>query len=131
MSDDNGNSGGLSAARLKIVVDNEKPKTAPAPNPKKTKRRFAQMDISWLSHPILKRKIAPDWRLYLLLQYVTRRGARSVRLTNELAAEAGLDRHHKSRLLKQLEIQGLVKVTRRGQHNPEVAMTWPTPPVTP
>jgi hypothetical protein len=129
MSDD-GDCGEMSAARLRIVVDNETPKTASMPKPKKTKRRYAQADIDWLSHPVLKNKFTADWRLYLLLQYVTRRGTRSVRLTNELAAEAALDRHHKSRFLKQLEIQGLVKVTRRGKHNPEVVVIWPMPAVT-
>jgi hypothetical protein len=69
----------------------------------------------------------PDLRLYLVLQIRTRRGAYVVRLTNEMAAEAGLDRFQKSKCLRELEEGGLVEVAREGNRNPEV--TWLPPAV--
>jgi hypothetical protein len=80
-------------------------------------RRFAQIPLEWLSDPAWQRQIGPALRLYLVLQYATKRGARSVRLTNDLAAVAGLDRYHKSRCLRQLEARALVAVHRVGNRN--------------
>jgi hypothetical protein len=126
MSDDD-NSGGLSVVRLRIVTNNKKPiPEAHKPNLSRIeRRRFAQIPLTWLRDPTWQKKIAPDLRLYLLLQYATKRGSRSVRLTTEMLADVGIARQNKHRYLTQLEASGLVKVVRDGRRLPEVSL----PPV--
>lgn len=126
----------ITADRLRIVVNNDaaEPKDRPTKSTPKLKRRFAQISLEWLSDPAWRGQIAPALRLYLVVQFATRRGARTVRLTNDMAAEAGIDRHRKSRLLAQLEARGWVKVSRDGNRNPEVCLMlakqapMPSPP---
>jgi hypothetical protein len=89
-------------------------------------RLFAQVELAWLIDPRFQRLSNSTLRLYLLLQIRTIRGSRAVRLTNQIASEAGVDRHHKSRRLRQLEKIGFVRVVRSGNQNPEV--TWLPPP---
>ena len=94
------------------------------PSPVRTVgRRFAQIPLEWLGDPVWQRQIAPALRLYLVLQFATKRGARPVRLTNSMAAGAGIERRHKTRYLRQLEAQDLVEVVRDGNRNPEVSLT--------
>jgi hypothetical protein len=59
-------------------------------------------------------------RLLLYLAIKSRRGQRPVRLTNEMAAEIGLDRRRKCEALRYLESQGRVTVVQVGQHVPWV-----------
>jgi hypothetical protein len=123
MSDDNGR---ITAAKLRIVTKDGEPvaakRTAPAKQPK---RRFAQVNINRLRDPLWQRKFAASTRLYFLLQYLTRRGARSWTLTNDDAAIVGLERRHKHESLRELEADGLVQVARKGQRNPEVTLLRP------
>jgi hypothetical protein len=119
--------------QLLLVVDND---GIPAVDEQKArskrrKRRYGQVSIDWLADPAWREAMAPWLRLYLLLQYLTKRGEQSVRLTNEMAAEAGLDRHQKSRCLHELVTRGLVTGWRYGQHNPVVSLVLPTNAVTP
>jgi hypothetical protein len=64
-------------------------------------------------------------RLYHYLKIKSRRGTRTVRLTNEMAAEIGISRSHKSERLKELEALGLIEVTRNGLKTPEVRTLAP------
>ena len=59
-------------------------------------------------------------RLLLYLAIKSRRGQRPVRLTNEMAAEIGLDRRRKCEALRYLESQDRVTVVQVGQHVPWV-----------
>jgi hypothetical protein len=63
--------------------------TVPAPKPRKAKRQFAQIDLAWLGTPAGRKGIASYLRLYLLLQFLTKRGTRSWKLTNERRPESG------------------------------------------
>jgi hypothetical protein len=118
----------ITADRLRIVVDNEKTKPGARPGksarkPKpKPKRRFAQIPLDWLGDPTWRKEIPPALRLYLVLQYATRRGTHTVRLTNDLLAEAGIARPHKGRYLGVLEARRLVAVARDGNRNPQISL---------
>jgi hypothetical protein len=109
----------LTAGRLRIVADNGE---VVLPRPRKAKRRFAQVDLDWLGTPAGRRGIAPPIRLYLLLQFLTRQGTRSWKLTNDEAARVGLDRHQKCRYLKRLEVDGMIRITRNGRHTSEITL---------
>jgi hypothetical protein len=117
----------ITAERLRIAVDNDKgePKARPTkptfgPRPK---QRFAQIPLHWLSEPYFRKRISPEVRLYLVLQYATKRGARVVRLTNYMAAEACITRQHKTQYLRKLERQGLIRIMHDGNRNPEISLT--------
>ena len=69
-------------------------------------------------------------RLYLYLQIKSRRGARVVRFTNEMAAEIGIGRGHKAERLKELEALRLIKITHDGLKTPEVRVLTAPYPVT-
>ena len=121
----------ITAAKLRIVTNNGEavPRRSAPARPQKARRRFAQVDLDWFRDPAGRREISPRMRLYLLVQYLTKRGAREYALTNDDAAEVGLDRKTKHRYLRQLERVGLVKVSRRGQRNPIVSLIrgWQEP----
>lgn len=119
----------ITADRLRIVVDNDKPtseeqpaKSSRKPKSKPKRRRFAQIPLEWLNDPYFRRRISPEIRLYLAVQYATKRGARAVRLTNGMAATVGLSRQHKAHYLRKLEAQGLIQITHRGNRNPEILL---------
>lgn len=61
-------------------------------------------------------------RLLLYLAIKSRRGQKPVRLTNEMAAEIGLDRPLKCKALRYLESQGCVTVVQVGQQAPWVTL---------
>jgi hypothetical protein len=67
-------------------------------------------------------------RLYLFLQYRSRRGNQVLRLTNDMLAEVGIDRTNKPKYLKQLEGLGLITVARDGNRNPEITVLMPARP---
>jgi hypothetical protein len=102
---------------LYVVADNGRP-----PEPKAGKRRFAQISLNWLSDPTWRKEISPALRLYMVLQYATKRGARAARLTIDLLAGAGIARQHKGRYLAVLEARGLIAVARDGNRNPEISL---------
>jgi hypothetical protein len=66
-------------------------------------------------------------RLLLYLTVKSRRGQRPVRLTNEMAAEIGLDRPLKCKTLRYLESQGRVTVVQVGQQAPWVTLLQTSP----
>jgi hypothetical protein len=61
-------------------------------------------------------------RLLHYLRIVSYRGTKPVRLTNEMAAGIGLDRHQKRICLHRLEADGHIQVERPGQQVPVVTM---------
>jgi hypothetical protein len=67
----------------------------------------------------------PRTRLLMLLEIKSRRGQRQVRLTNEMAAEIGLDRPQKSRCLSYLASHGYIRVEQVGQATPVVTVLPP------
>jgi hypothetical protein len=118
----------ITAAKLRIVTNNgktvpsERPKSAKQP---KRKRQFAQVNLDRLRDPIWQRRFSAATLLYVLLQYMTRRGAKSWVLTNDDAAIVGVDRRRKRDGLRELEADGLIRVIKKGRHNPEVVMLPP------
>jgi hypothetical protein len=109
----------ITAAGLRIVVNNSK---AISPKPRKAKREFAQIDLDWLGHPVWRKGIAPHLRIYLLLQFLTKRGTRSWKLTNAEAAQVGVSRQHKYHALRRLTIEGIITSTRSGRHTSEITL---------
>jgi hypothetical protein len=61
-------------------------------------------------------------RLLLFLRIRTRRGSRAFRLTNEAAAEIGLDRKWKWKCLRSLETDGFITVEQAGQRVPVITL---------
>ena len=116
----------LTVARLRIVADNDAPVGTVPPKPRKAKRQFAQIDLAWLGTPAGRKGIASHLPLYLLLQFLTKRGTRSWKLTNDEAARVGLDRHQKCDCLRRLEVEGMIIITRKGRRTSEVTLV-PTP----
>jgi hypothetical protein len=70
-------------------------------------------------------------RLLLYLAIKSRRRQRPVRLTNEMAAEIGLDRKRKCETLRYLESRGRVTVVQVGQHAPWVYLLQASRPCEP
>lgn len=103
---------------LHVVVNND---AKPKPKPKAP--QFAKIPLDWLREPPATcGQIPPALRLYLLLQYVTKRGTRPMRLTNDMLAMARIVRQHKTRYLGVLERRGLIAVVRDGNRNPEISL---------
>ena len=112
-----------------------KPEPAPKrrssrPRPERLQRNsglFGVAPLPWLVSPDCP--LAARWRLYFLLQLKSYQGTEPIRLTNDRAAELGLDRFCKRRHLRELEILGLVAVKRVGKKVPEVTLCsipgWP------
>jgi hypothetical protein len=109
------------------VADRGAKKKAP-PLPRSGSRLFAVVYLDQLTDRRWDRLWPPLVRLYCYLQIKSRRGARTVRLTNEMAAEIGIDRKYKSDRLKALEALRLIKVTRDGLKTPVVRMLKPKRP---
>jgi hypothetical protein len=76
------------------------------------RKLFAKVPLDWLGDRAWDGFLPQSMRLYLYLQIKSRRGARAVRLTTEMAAEVGLDRRGKVRALRALEEHRLITVTR-------------------
>jgi hypothetical protein len=98
------------------------------PRPKRLPRGrgyFARVPFPWLA--VSERNGGyPAWvRLHLCLWFRSHEGKRPVRLTNEMAAEARLDRQSKFRRLRMLESRGLVSVVRSGKKVPLVTVHSP------
>jgi hypothetical protein len=116
----------ITAARLRIVANNGDVVPAKRTTPsKQPKRRFAQVNLNRLCDPFWQRKFSAATRLYFLLQYLTKRGAKSWELTNDDAAIVGVDRYRKCEGLRELEEDGLIRIVRKGRHNPEVFLLRP------
>jgi len=110
-------------------LDEEPDQPAPQPKPARlprSRKHFAMVPLSWLTNRAWDSYMPARQRLFLYLQYKSRRGTRSVRLSNAMAAEIGLDRHSKMRRLRQLETDGLVTFTLAGRGVPVVIVTRPS-----
>ena len=83
---------------------------------------FARSLLPWLTDRRWDAIYPPRTRLWLLLLIKSKEGRDSVRLTNSMAAEIGLDRHAKARALAQLKRVGLISVTQTGHKVPIVAV---------
>lgn len=112
---------------LAEVADRSVKEKAP-PLPYNGNRLFDPVYLTQLADRRWDSLNPPLARLYRYLRIKARRGARRVRLTNEMATEIGIDRSQKTKLLKRLEALKLVKVTRDGQKNPEVRVLSPRRP---
>ena len=80
----------------------------------RSREAHAKTELSTLLDSRYRDILSPKTPLYLFLQIKTRDGRKPVRLTNATAADLGLDRHHKSRYLHELEKIGAVRVERSG-----------------
>jgi hypothetical protein len=118
--------GKLTAARLRIVTNNsERVQLKPKARSDWQSTRedlYGQVYLARITDRAWDRFYVPAVRLYHYLEIKSFRGTRLVRLTNDMAADVGLNRHHKSYWLKQLEAWGLVTVTRFGQKTPLVTV---------
>jgi hypothetical protein len=96
--------------------DGDDPLDAPVPRtrtkpPGPPRREFAIVPLRWLRNRRWDDFLPPRLRLYLYLQYRSRRGAKEVRLTNGEAAELGIEtKQEKMRVLRLLEARGLITV---------------------
>ena len=86
---------------------------------------FSYITSDHLTDPAWWPEIPPRLRLYLLVQYRTKRSETAIRLSNEMAAAIGLSRQNKHRCLNELGARNLIGVTHRGQCNPEVSLILP------
>ena len=87
----------------------------PAPRAKlpwlpRSKKKFAMVPLRWLTSRRMDDIFPARARLYLYLQYRSRRGVQEVRLTNEEATKLGLTKQYKMHCLRQLAAKGLVSV---------------------
>jgi hypothetical protein len=86
----------------------------------RSEQPFARVKLSVLLDSQQHDLFAPKIRLYLFLQIKTLEGRKPVRLTSAMATDLGLDRHHKSRYLHELERIGAVRVEWNGLAVPVV-----------
>jgi len=112
------------APTLRILEGGRKPSIAEAllqPTPldpdageplPRGRKLFAKVPLDWLGDRAWDGFLPQSMRLYLYLQIKSRRGARVVRLSTEMAAEVGLDRRGKVRALRALEKRRLISITR-------------------
>jgi hypothetical protein len=91
------------------------PTRARAPRLPRTDSLFAPVKLVWLRNRAWDQVFPSKVRLYLYLLIRSHRGLRSVRFTNTMAAEIGLDRHQKSRHLAALQRLGLVITEQAGR----------------
>jgi hypothetical protein len=99
-------------AALRIPSEESEGETAPAKPQRlpRGKAPFTRVFHSWL--PLFP----PHDRLFLVLVYRSREGRRKVRLTTEIAAEAGIAIRRKWRYARQLEEMGAIRLEREGRH---------------
>ena len=89
---------------------------------KKWQRKFIFFPWAWLDRLKAIRSGA-TCRLALLLVYECwRTGGRTIKLTNNMAAEVGISPDTKGRALDEMEGVGLVKVERRPRRSPLVTL---------
>jgi hypothetical protein len=89
------------------------PNARPSPKHKRLSRievDFAMVPLPWLRDHTWYHVFPARTRLYLYLQYKSRRGTKVVRLTNDMAKEIGLAKQNKMRDLRLLEAEGFVTV---------------------
>lgn len=89
---------------------------------------FAKVPLDQLTDRRWDEIYPPRVRLWFYLVVKSRSGRNSVRLTNQKAAEIGLDRHGKSRALARLQSAGLVSVIQQGLEAPVISVLIPANP---
>jgi hypothetical protein len=97
---------------------------------KGAKRRpaYARSWLPWLTNRQFDAAYPPITRLWLYLLIRSKEGRHRLSLTNAMAAEIGIDRYQKYRLLRQLERAGFVAVDRVGRSAPAVTVKLLPPP---
>lgn len=86
--------------------------------------QFAMVPLPWLSDRNWDALLPARSRLYLFLQWNTRRGTRPWTLSNAEARALGISANNKMRTLRSLETKGLITVTTTGK---ETAIVWVAP----
>jgi hypothetical protein len=115
------------AAGRMIEVDVLEP-VAQSRRPDKAKQHrdgvwdWTKVDLVTLTSKKGEQLFSRRTRLLLYLRIKSQGGKRRVTLTNEMAAEVGLDRNEKRVCLLELEALGYVVVERRGKRNPTVTV---------
>jgi hypothetical protein len=102
----------------------DEPATA-RPKPARMPRgaNFVRVWQLWLTDPLWRGYFPARLRLYLYLRHLTRDGlGPPVRLNNEMAGHIGLSRQRKMEYLRELERDGLVKLTTADNHTVEVSV---------
>jgi hypothetical protein len=95
-------------------LDYVPPASAPKPKAAKLPRStkpFIRVYYSWLKHHEL---FPSHIRLLLVLLYRSREGRQSVRLTADIATEAGIEERHRSHCARKLERMGVVQIEPQG-----------------
>jgi hypothetical protein len=84
---------------------------------------FVRVPLQWLTKPV-KKHIAPSrTRLFFYLLYRSHWGQRGVVVTDQVAAEVGVEASRKRRILTQLAHDGWIRVERRTTNSAPVV--WP------
>jgi hypothetical protein len=99
-----------------------KPTAARAPRLPRNEGLFAPVPLEELTDRSWDWMFPARVRLYLYLRIKSRRGAQTVRFTNEMAAAIGLPKQNKMRELRLLEKRGLVACARHGNRTPIVSV---------
>lgn len=76
---------------------------------------FARVPLQWLLKPHKPSPYRPQERLFTYLLYRSHWGQRAVALTDELAAEIGIDPSTKRRIVRRLERDGWLRVSWEGR----------------
>jgi hypothetical protein len=76
---------------------------------------FVRVPVFWFTTDPRPCPFGQRERLFLLLLHLSRWGQRPVTLTSAVAKEIGLSRQRRLQILKQLEAEGWIRVTRNGR----------------
>jgi hypothetical protein len=87
-----------------------------------TKRLWAKVSLDAVLDRRQDETFSAPTRLLVYLFVKSHDGKRVVPLTNAMAAEVGLDRVRKLKVLRHLEAHGYVTVERHGQETPRVTL---------
>ena len=97
------------------------PKAKP-PRLPRSKKEFAMVPLRWLTNRRMDDVFPARTRLYLYLQYRSRRGMQEVKLTNKEVGKLGLTKQNKMRDLRWLEARGLLTVVSTGSEMVRVSV---------
>jgi hypothetical protein len=76
---------------------------------------FVRVPVSWFTTDHRPCPFGPQERLFLLLLHLSRWGQKPVTLTSAVTRQIGLSRQQRLQILKRLEAEGWVRITRRGR----------------
>jgi hypothetical protein len=97
------------------------PKAKP-PRLPRSKKEFAMVPLRWLTNRRMDDVFPARTRLYLYLQYRSRRGMQEVKLTNKEVGKLGLTKQNKMRDLRWLETRSLLTVASAGSETVRVSV---------